>query len=169
MTAQNLAEVMSFLDRAQLERSKLLEKARTPHATMRTPAIGTHEFHIYESILDWARIAIDDADQNTVAPVAKPKGNSFTPASQMLEAHRAKASLGTDDQVGADFEKRITLIDPSAGEDQSVTPENVVASENTEKPVSDSHGDSSPTSKQQTPASDPFDPAVFNQRHGKHR
>ena len=152
---------MSHLDRAQLERSKLLTKARIPHATMRRPAIGTHEFEIYQALLTWAKNATDDASQNTVEPAEKPVTNGFTPAGQMLEAHRAKVDLEPIDESDPEFDEPITLVDPSQAEDGETDLQDANDS------LSASDGNTTPSTSDQSSSDDPFDPAAFNRRHAK--
>ena len=161
MTIQNLEVVMSHLDRAQLERSKLLTKSRIPHATMRRPAIGTHEFEIYQALLTWAKNATDDASQNTVEPAEKPATNGFTPAGQMLEAHRAKVDLEPLDESDPEFDEPITLVDPSQADDGETD------SQDANDSSSASDGNTTPSTSDQSSSDDPFDPAAFNRRHAK--
>ncbi len=158
---RNLEEVMSHLDRAQLDRSELLTKARIPHADMRKPAIGTHEFEIYRALLSWAENATEDASQNTVEAAEKPTVNGFTPASQMLEAHRAKTKLDPIDASDPQFDEPITLVNPTQqGDVENGSPDSSASQ-------TGSGGIASPSTSDQSSSDDPFDPAAFNRQHAK--
>jgi hypothetical protein len=161
MTTRNLYLVTSYLDQPNVEKSSFLKLARTVHGPMRQPAIGSHEFEIYQNLLKWAKTVVSDTAQNSIdgstqrtTPDESPNVVP-TPAQRMLTAH-------TEGVTELDESSPIILVDPSELEVGSTNDTENFAPDATQPipAVSDE------PSTQSTDESDLlFDPEAFNQRY----
>jgi len=178
MTTRNLTRVINQLDANQLNQSPLLKMARTAHGPMKDPAIGTHEFAMYQSLLAWARIVVNDAEENSIDAVLaadSASSSSETKSPLIRNSSRSRRSVANSaaptaaarmlaEKVGAEeFGHDIEQFDDDSEFEQIILVDPSVSDEEAEnEPDFDEATDDSHPESDRSESGDPFDPNIFN-------